>query len=134
RLRFNPEQLESCAKSSGVDRQLVALGYFLHRHGAELDAVGRVSGRDFIFVVNGARAALQQMQVPIHRVLIERNEDVNLVSHVADGSIAGANCQKGVAAANDRLVSVVGVEMQSGPSKDEREEIHSGRDPLTVSS
>src|SRR5207253_9991033 len=75
---------------------------------------------------------LQKMQVSIHRVLIERNEHVDLVAHVADRPVAGANRQKSVAAANDRLVSVVGVEMQPAPRKDERENVPSGSDPLAV--
>jgi hypothetical protein len=97
-----------------------------------LDAVGRLPGRDLFFIVNRARAALQQMQVPIHRVLIERNEDVDLVAHVANGSVAGANCQESMTATDDRLVSVVGVEMQSAPRKDQREDVPSGSDPLAV--
>src|SRR5438876_6301930 len=72
------------------------------------------------------------MQVPIHRVLIERDEHVDLVPHVADRRVAGANRQKSVAAADDRLVSVVGVEMQPAPRKDERENVSSGSNPLAV--
>src|SRR5439155_24463882 len=132
RFRFYPEQLERHAERSSVDRQLIALSQFLHRHGAELDTVRRLPRHDLLFVVNGARAALQQMQVPIHCVLIERNEDVDLVTHVADWSVAGANCQKRMPAADDRLVSVVGVEMQSAPRIDERENVPSGSDPLAV--
>ena len=56
RLRFDPEQLERGAERGGVDRQLVALGQFLHRHRAKLHAVGRLPGRDFLVVVNRARA------------------------------------------------------------------------------
>src|SRR6266496_6639388 len=72
------------------------------------------------------------MQVPIHRVLIERNEDVDLVTHVADGPVTGADCQESVAPADDRLVSVVGVEMQPTPSKDKGENVPRGSDPLAV--
>src|SRR5262249_27469528 len=72
------------------------------------------------------------MQVPIHCVLIERNEDVDLVAHVADRPVARANCQESMAAADDRLVSVVGVQMQSAPRKDKRENVSSGSDPLAV--
>src|SRR5437667_12482102 len=72
------------------------------------------------------------MQVPIHRVLIERDEHVDLVPHVADRAVAGANRQKSVAAADDRLVSVVGVEMQPAPRKDKRENVPSGSDPLAI--
>src|SRR5947199_5413363 len=72
------------------------------------------------------------MQVPIHGVLIERNKHVDLVTHAADRPVTRANCQESVAAADDRLVSVVGVEMQSAPRKDERENVPSGSDPLAV--
>src|SRR5207249_717982 len=132
RFRFNPEQLERRAERSSVDRQLVALGQFLHRHGAKLDTLCRFPGRDLLFVVNGGRAALQQMQVPIHRVLIERNEGVDLVTHVADRPVTGADCQESVASADDRLVRVVSVEMQPAPRKDKRENVPSGSDPLAV--
>ena len=40
RLRFDAEQLERGAERGGVGRQLVALGQLLHRHRAELHAVG----------------------------------------------------------------------------------------------
>ena len=132
RLRFDAEQLQRRAERGGVDRQLVALGQLLHRHRAELHAVGRLPGRDLFLVVNGAGAALQQTQVPIHRVLIERNEHVDLVTHVADRPVAGANGQEGVAAADDRLVGVVGVEMQPAPRKDARENVAGGGDSLAV--
>src|SRR5207249_11730321 len=132
RFRFNPEQLERRTERSSVDRQLVALGQFLHRHGAELDTVRRLPGRDLLFVVNRACAAFQKMQVPIHCVLIERNEYIDLVTHVADRPVTGADCQESVAPADDRLVSVVGVEMQPAPRKDKRENVASGSDPLAV--
>jgi len=35
-------------------------------------------------------------------------------------------------AADDRLVSVIGVEMQSAPRKDKRQNVPSGSDPLAV--
>src|SRR5206468_10222365 len=49
-----------------------------------------------------------------------------------DGRVAGANRQKSMAAADDRLVSVVGVEMQPAPRKDKRQNVPSGSDPLAV--
>src|ERR1700745_2425995 len=72
------------------------------------------------------------MEVPIHCVLIQRNEDTDFVAHVTDRPIARANCQERMAAANDRLVSVVGVEMQSAPRKNKRQNVSSGSDPLAV--
>src|SRR5262249_31768163 len=83
-------------------------------------------------IVNGARAGFQQMQVPIHCVLIERNKDIDLVTQVADRTVTRANCQESMAAADDRLVSVVGVEIKSAARKDQRENISSGSDPLAV--
>src|SRR5213078_1333518 len=72
------------------------------------------------------------MEVPIHRVLIKRDEHVDLVAHVEDRPVAGANGQESVAAANDRLVSIVSVEMQPAPRKDKRENVASGGYPLAV--
>ncbi len=132
RLRFDAEQLQRGAERGGVDRQLVALGQFLHRHRAKLHAVGRLPRRDFLAVVNGAGARLQQMQMAIHRVLIERNEDIDLVPHVAHGRVARANGQESVPATNDRLVGVVGVEMEPAPREDASENVPGGGDALAV--
>src|SRR5882762_1647324 len=68
----------------------------------------------------------------VHRVLIERDKDVDLVAHVAHRRIAGADGQKGVSAANDRLVGVVGIEMKSAPREDAGEDIPRGGDALAV--
>src|SRR5437870_7235243 len=72
------------------------------------------------------------MEVPIHRVLIKRNEHIDLVAHVEDRPVAGANGQESMAAANDRLISVVSVEMQPAPGKDQRENVASGGYPLAI--
>src|SRR6266446_10533147 len=72
------------------------------------------------------------MQVPIHRVLIERNKYIDLVTHAADRPIARTNRQKGMTSTDNRLISVIGVEMQSAPRKDKRENVPSGSDPLAV--
>src|SRR5438445_12748708 len=72
------------------------------------------------------------MEVPIHRVLIKRDEHIDLVAHVEDRPVAGANGQESMAAANDRLVSVVSIEMQPAPGKDKRCDVASGGYPLAV--
>jgi hypothetical protein len=69
------------------------------------------------------------MEVAIHRVLIERDEDVDLIPHVAHGRIARANGQKGVSVADDRLIGVVGVEMEPTAREDAGENIPRGRCP-----
>src|SRR5262249_29628626 len=93
---------------------------------------GRFPRFDILLIENHAGAAFQKMQVPIHRVLIQWNEDVDLVAHVADRSVARANCQESVAAADDRLICVVGVEVQSTPGKNQRENVSSRCDPLAI--
>ena len=132
RFRFDPEQLKRGAERGGVDRELVALGQILHRHRAKLNAVGGLAGRDFFAVVNGAGAGFQQTQVTIHRVLVERDEDVDLVPHVAHGRVARADGQERVPAADDRLVGVVGVEVEPAPRKDAGENVAGGGDALAV--
>ena len=132
RLRFDPEQVERGTERGGVDRQLVAFDQFLHRHRAKLHAVGRLPGCDFFVVVDGAGAGLQQMQVAIHGVLIERDKDVNLVPHVAHRRIARPNGQERVSASDDRLIGIIGVEVEPAPRKNARENIPGGSDALTV--
>ena len=72
------------------------------------------------------------MQVAIHRVLVERDEHVDLVTHVAHGRIARANGQESVSAADDRLIGVVSVEMQPAPRENAGENVAGGGDALAV--
>src|SRR2546423_13357416 len=68
----------------------------------------------------------------IHRVLVERDEDVDLIAHVPHRRIARPNGQESVAAADDGLVGVVGVEMEPAPREDPRENIPGRGDALAV--
>src|SRR6266850_6096350 len=72
------------------------------------------------------------MQVAIHRVLIERDEDIDLVTHVTHGRIARANGQKRMSATDDRLIGVVGIEMEPTARKDAGENVPGGGDALAV--
>src|SRR3977135_1042222 len=72
------------------------------------------------------------MEMPIHRVLIERDEDVDLVPHVAHGRIARPNGQESVPAADDRLIGGVGVGMEPAAREDAGENIPRGGDALPV--
>ena len=119
-------------RASGVGRELIALGQLLHRHRAKLHSRGGLARLDFVVVVDHASASLQQTQVAIHRVLVERDEDVDLVAHAADRRVAGPNGEESVAAANDRLVGVVGVEVQAAPREDAGQNVSGGGDALTV--
>jgi len=132
RLRFDAEQLKRSAERSSVDRQLVAFDQLLHWHRAKLPSVGGLTGRDFLVVVNRAGAGLQQMQVAVRRVLIERDEHVDLVTHVAHWRIARANRQECMSATDDRLIGVVGIEVQPAPREDPGENVSRGGDALAV--
>ena len=68
----------------------------------------------------------------VHRILVQRNQHVELVAHAADRAVAGADGQKRVPAANDGLVSVVGVDVQAAPREDAGENITGGGDALAV--
>src|SRR6476659_1563420 len=72
------------------------------------------------------------MEMAIHRVLIERNENVDLVAHVAHGRIARANGQESVSAADDGLIGVVGVQVEPAAREDAGENIPGGGDALAV--
>src|SRR5438132_14315390 len=68
----------------------------------------------------------------IHRVLIERDEHVDLVAHVAHGRIARANGQECMPTTDDRLIGVVSIEMEPAPREDAGENVPGGGDALAV--
>src|ERR1700677_4990938 len=69
--------------------------------------------------------------MPIHGVLVERDQQVDPVAHVGDFVGAGADSEKRVAAANDGLVGVVDVQMESATAEDFRENITWGGNALS---
>ena len=76
--------------------------------------------------------AFSRLQVAIHRVLIERDEHIDLVAHVAHRRLAGADGQERMPAADDGLVGVVGVEVKPAPREDAGENVAGGGDALAV--
>ncbi len=68
----------------------------------------------------------------VHRVLIERDEHVDLVTHVAHRRIARTNGQECMSATDDRLIGVVSIEMESAAREDAGENIPRGGDALAV--
>ena len=66
----------------------------------------------------------------IHRVLIEGNQNVELVTETENRGIAGAKREENVAAANDRLVRIVGVQVQSAAHEDSGQDITGCGDSL----
>src|SRR6266545_760876 len=67
----------------------------------------------------------------IHRVLIEGNQNVELVTESENRFIARAKREENVAAANDRLVRIIGVQVQPSAHEDPRQDIPWRRDSLT---
>jgi len=69
-------------------------------------------------VVNAGASAGQQAQVPVHGVLVQGNQQIEVIAHVGDFFRAGANGEKGVAATDDGLVGVVDVQVQAATAED----------------
>src|SRR4030095_4208478 len=66
----------------------------------------------------------------IHRVLIEGNQNVELVTESENRGIAGAKREENMAAANDRLVGVVGVQVQPPAHEYPRQDVAGRGDSL----
>src|SRR5947208_3110121 len=66
----------------------------------------------------------------IHRVLIEGNQNIELVTETENRGIAGAKREENVAAANNRLVRIIGVQVQPPPHEYPRQDIAGCGDSL----
>jgi len=96
----------------------------------ELHAVRSGTGRDRVAVEQHRRARAHQLQVPIHRVLIQRHQDVELVAVSQDGLVTRAEGQEDVTAANDGLVGIVGVDVEPVADEDPRQNVAGSGNPL----
>src|SRR5713226_2578644 len=67
----------------------------------------------------------------VHGVLVEGDEQVELVAGGQDGSVARSQGEKDVTASNDRLIGVVGAEMQATADEDARQNVAWRSDTLT---
>ena len=74
---------------------------------------------------------MKQSEVTIHGVLIQRNQQVEAVTHIGNFLRASANREKRMAAANNRLVGVVGIQVQTTAAEDLCEDVARGRHSLT---
>src|SRR5438445_11818706 len=68
-----------------------------------------------------------------HGVLVERNQQIDPVTHVGDRFGAGADRQQRVPAPNNGLIGVVGIQAEAPPAKDLRENITRRGHPLAPS-
>ena len=53
-----------------------------------------------------------QTEMPVHRILIEADQEIQLVAVTMDLLVTDSHCEKYVAAAHDGLIGVVGIEMK----------------------
>ena len=67
----------------------------------------------------------------IHCILIERDQQIEAVTHVRDFLGTGTNGEKGVATANDGLIGVVGIEVQAAAAENLGEDVARCSDTLT---
>ena len=80
-------------------------------------------GRDGIAVEDHPAARSHQAQMPVHGVLIEAHQHIEPVTMAIHLLVADAHRQKDVPAPDDRLIGVVGVEMEAAADKQPREDI-----------
>jgi hypothetical protein len=68
--------------------------------------------------------------MPVHGLLIEAEQEVPLITVIEHRLIANPHRQKNMPAPDDRLVSVVGIEMQTSAHKDPGENVTRGGNSL----
>ena len=133
RVEADAHHAEGGADGEGVLGDLVAadVGELGDGEGAELDAVGGGAGVDGVGVEEAGAAGGEEREVAIGGVLIEGDEEVEVAVGGADVVGAGADGEEGVAAADDGLVGVVGVEVQAAAAEDLGEDVSGSGDALT---
>ena len=71
--------------------------------------------------------------MPVHRVLVQAQQQIDVVAVRAHPLVATAERQEDVPASDDRLIRVVRVQMQAAPCQDASEDVAGCRDPLAGS-
>src|SRR6266498_4361095 len=124
-LKLDADQAQHRCQSNGVLNQISSdvRRQLLHRKRTKLDAGFNFARFDLIAVVKDKRTRFHQAKMAIHRVLIEGNQNVELVTETENRGIAGAKREENVAATNDRLVGVVSVQVQPATDEDPRQDI-----------
>src|SRR5439155_20517995 len=72
-----------------------------------------------------------QTQMPVDRVLIERNQEIDAIAEARHLIDTGANRKKSVPATNDRLIRVVRINVESAAREDLGKDIPRRRDTLS---
>ena len=100
-------------------------------HRAKLGPFRHLSRLDSVAIKDDSRPRAHQSQMPVHRVLVQSQQQIELVAVGIDLLVAGAHGEKDVAAADDGLVGVVGVQVQSAAHEGARENVARGGDSLS---
>src|SRR5260370_7048710 len=132
-MEADPHHVEAGADCQGVLRNFISsdIGQLGNRQWAKLHAAARIALLDGVSVIDTSSAPREQSQVAVHAVLIERDQQVDPVTHVGDLFESGPNRQKSVAAANNRLVGVIGIQMQATAAEDFCENVARCGHPLS---
>ena len=128
-----PKQAGHGAEGNCVLDQLVAVffGEIGDGEGTQLDSVPGVAGLDRIAVEDHPGPRAHYSEVTVHRVLIEAHEEVDLVAMGVNRPVAHPDGEKDVAAPDDRLVGVVGVEVEAAAHSDSCKYVAGRSDSLT---
>ncbi len=125
RLKAHAHHAEGGALCECVLGNLVAgdIRQRADRERTELHAFRGLARLDGIAVEDAGAARRQQAQVAIHGVLVQWDQQIDPIAHALHFIDAGANREKRMAAANDGLIRVVGVQMQPAPAEDQCEDV-----------
>ena len=132
-LETNAHHAEASANCERVLGHLIPrdISQVRDRKGAELYALRGGARLDRVRVVNTCSAVGEQSKVAIHRVLIQRDQQIQAVTHVGDFFRASADREKSVATADDRLIGVVRIQVQAPAAENLREDVSGCSDALT---
>ena len=131
-LEVQTQQIGSRAHGHGVLGQPVAgVAQFSYRQGAHLHTIGRFAGCDIVAVIQYRRARTHELQVPVHRILIQAHKQVEFVTMSVYLLVTDTNVQEDVAASDDGLVGVIGVQVESAPNEDTSKNIARSGDTLS---
>src|SRR5207244_5090054 len=100
-----------------LDLAAAPLRELVHRKGTKLDAVCMGARFDGISVVNNRGARRHQSQVPVHGILIERNQEIEAIAEACHFLNPRANREQRMPAPNDRLIGVVSIQVEPTPSE-----------------
>ena len=131
-LELDADQLKRRRQGDRVLHQVApgARRQLLDRERAQLHAVGWAARLDLVGIEEHHRTGPHEVQVAIHGVLVEGDEQVERVAAAEHGSLAGSEGEEDMAAAHDGLIRAVGLEMQTAAYKDPCQHVAGSGDTL----